>query len=93
MGPGYLEFARGRDQCAEGFREFATNAGALDYSDAGHALRTWETTAIYTYAWKMTYQREQGPNHDSGTDQLVFQWGAYLKLSRPRWVKFAPLSA
>jgi uncharacterized protein (TIGR02246 family) len=76
VGPGYVEIARGRDKCAESYREFATNAAVLSYSESAHSLRSWESTAVYTYAWEMTYQREKGPNRDSGTDQLVFQLGS-----------------
>jgi ketosteroid isomerase-like protein len=75
VGPGYTEFARGRAKCAESYREFANNASVLAYSESGHSLHIWQTTAIYTFAWEMTYQREQGPKQETGTDQLVFQLG------------------
>jgi len=73
VGPGYVEFGRGRAKCAESYREFATNAAVLAYHESGHTLRIWETTAVHTFAWEMTYQRDQGPKHETGTDQLVFQ--------------------
>ncbi len=73
VGPGYLEYARGRGKCAESYREFATNAQVLDYSESAHVLRLWGSTAVYTFAWEMTYQRDAGPKQEVGTDQLVFQ--------------------
>jgi len=79
VGPGYVELARGADKCAESYREFATNAAILSYSESSHALRTWEAVAIYTFAWEMEYQRQEGPKREAGTDQLVFG------IARGRW--------
>jgi len=73
VGPGYVEFGRGRGACAESYREFATNAQVLEYSESSHSLRVWEQTAVFTFSWEMTYQREGGPVHESGTDQLVLE--------------------
>jgi ketosteroid isomerase-like protein len=73
VGPGYTEYARGREKCAESYREFATNAAVLSYSESSHTLRTWETIAVYTFAWEMQYQRQEGPKRETGTDQLVFE--------------------
>jgi ketosteroid isomerase-like protein len=73
VGPGYVEYGRGRDTCAQSYREFATNAEILDYSESGHVLRVWGNVAVYTYAWQMTYRREGGQTTDSGTDQLVLE--------------------
>ena len=74
VGPGYVEFARGRDKCAESYREFATNAAVPSYSESSHMLRTWATTAVYTFAWEMKYQRQEGIRREAGTDQLVFEY-------------------
>ena len=73
VGPGHVEYARGREKCAESYREFAVNADVLAYSESRHELRIWECTAVYTFAWAMSYQRDQGPKLESGTDQLVFE--------------------
>ena len=73
VGPGYAEFAQGREKCAESYREFATNAAVLSYSETSHTLRVWGATAVYTFAWEMQYQREAGPKREAGTDQLVFE--------------------
>ncbi len=74
VGPGYAEFARGRAQCAESYREFAMNASVLSYAESAHALHTWENVAVYTFAWEMEYQRQDGPKREAGTDQLVFEF-------------------
>ena len=74
VGPGYAKFARGGDKCAESYRDFATNAAVLTYSESSHALRIWGTTAVYTFAWEMQYQRHGGPRREAGTDQLVFEF-------------------
>jgi hypothetical protein len=92
VGPGYKEFARGRAKCAESYREFAVNASVLSYSETGHCLRLWESTGIYTFAWEMVYQREQGPKREAGTDQLVFQLGATGWHLVWRYIYFEPSS-
>ena len=90
VGPGYLEFARGRDKCAESYREFAFNAAVLSYSESNHSLHLLESTAIYTFSWEMTYQREKGPSHELGTDQLVFQLGSAGWQLVWRYIYFKP---
>ena len=75
VGPGSAEFAAGREKCAESYREFASNAAVLEYAESNHCLRTWETSAVYTFNWSMTYQRDSGPRSEEGTDQLVFGFG------------------
>ncbi len=55
---------------AESYKEFATNTSVLNYDERNHELRVWETTAVYTFAWSMTYQREHGPQTEAGTDRL-----------------------
>jgi hypothetical protein len=75
VGAGYVEYASGRNKCAESYREFATNADVLAYSEDSHSLRIWETIAVYTFQWTMTYRRESGTRTEQGTDQLVLQEG------------------
>jgi hypothetical protein len=90
FGPGYAEYARGRAKCAESYREFATNAAILSYSESAHALHIWQSVAVYTFAWEMTYQRELGPKREAGTDQLVFQLGPSRWQLVFRYIYFAP---
>jgi hypothetical protein len=75
VGPGYTEFASGRSKCAESYREFATNADVLAYAEDSHNLRIWQSSAVYTFQWRMSYQRKGGPKEERGTDQLVLQQG------------------
>jgi hypothetical protein len=75
VGPGYTEYASGRGKCAESYREFATNADVLAYAEDSHHLRIWLSTAVYTFQWRMSYQRKGGPKEERGTDQLVLQQG------------------
>ena len=90
LGPGYVEYARGRQKCAESYIEFATNAAVLSYSESAHALRTWENVAVYTFAWEMEYQRDKGSRHETGTDQLLFQLGSAGWQLVWRYIYFAP---
>jgi ketosteroid isomerase-like protein len=71
VGPNFTLYAEGQRPCADSYREFAMNAAVLEYSEANHALRLWPDTAVYTFSWKMTYQRDAGPKQENGTDQLV----------------------
>lgn len=71
VGPDYRTFASGRNACADSYREFATNAAVLEYAENNHELHLWPVTAVFTFAWRMTYQREHGPKAEAGTDQLV----------------------
>jgi ketosteroid isomerase-like protein len=73
VGPGYVTYAAGRAACVESYREFASNADVLEYSESDHKLRHWGHTAVCTFSWNMTYQRDGGAQHDSGTDQLVLE--------------------
>lgn len=90
FGPGYVEYANGRQKCAESYKEFASNAAVLSYSESGHALHLWETVAVYTFSWEMEYQRDKGPKREAGTDQLVFQFGLSGWQLVWRYVHFAP---
>lgn len=92
VGPGFIEFAVGREKCAESYREFATNADVLEYSESQHMLRIWDTTAVYTFAWKMIYQRESGPKAEEGTDQLFFALGSSGWQVIWRYIHFQELS-
>ena len=92
VGPGYVEYGRGRAACAESYREFATNAEVLAYSEAAHALRVWENAAVHTFAWEMTYRREHGVKIESGTDQFVFERTASGWQVVWRYVFFQPSS-
>jgi hypothetical protein len=72
------------------YREFACNASVLDYSESEHQLRAWPDTAVYTFAWQMTYERENGPKRESGTDQLVLgRIGACWRVLF-RYIYFSP---
>jgi ketosteroid isomerase-like protein len=70
VGPDYREYAVG----ARPARRVIESSHAMpQYSitQTGRKLRAWPDTAIYTFAWQMTYERENGPKRESGTDQLV----------------------
>jgi ketosteroid isomerase-like protein len=75
-GPGFVELAKGREACVESYREFAANAEILTFGESGHQLRVWDTTAVYTFGWKMSFDRGQGPVAEKGTDQMVFERSA-----------------
>lgn len=90
VGPGYVEFARGREKCAESYREFALNTDVISYAERAHVLRVWGNVAVYTFAWEMTYRRGDQSGLESGTDQLVLaiHEGAWCVVFR--YIHFAP---
>jgi len=90
LGSGYVEYAHGREKCTESYKEFATNAAVLSYSESAHSLRIWENVAVYTFSWEMAYQRDLGPKREAGTDQLVFQLGSLGWQLVWRYIYFAP---
>lgn len=90
VGPGYTVYAQGRQACTESYREFALNAAVLSYEESEPTLRLWEAVAIYTFRWKMEYQREKGPKRESGTDQLVLERSADGWQIVWRYIDFAP---
>ncbi len=89
-GPNYVVFASGRIACAESYREFATNAAVLSYSESDHVLSLWEGTAVYTFSWNMTYQRDNGPKAEFGNDQLVLALEQSTWRVLFRYIYFAP---
>lgn len=52
VGPGSKVMARGRSACVESYREFAHDAGVLEYSEADHVVNVWGTTAVYTCSFE-----------------------------------------
>ena len=71
LGPGYRVMARGRTACVDSYREFANDAGVLDYSEADHAVYVWGIVAVSTYSWTITYERGGNRSTEAGTDQFV----------------------
>jgi hypothetical protein len=90
VGPDYAEYASGRDKCAESYKEFAVNADVLEYSEEGHRLHIWESSAVYTFRWSMTYRRDAGPRREHGSDQLVLQLEAGQWQVVWRYIFFSP---
>jgi hypothetical protein len=65
-----------------------------EYAVGGKACaesyRAWPDTAVYTFAWQMTYERENGPHREAGTDQLVLgRFGAHWRVLF-RHIYFSP---
>jgi hypothetical protein len=92
VGPNFVVFASGRTACAESYREFAANAAVLAYSESDHALRLWERTAVYSFSWRMTYERDGGPRAEYGTDQLILGFSQRTWRVLFRYINFAPSS-
>jgi hypothetical protein len=92
VGPNYVIFASGRTACAESYKEFAANAAVAAYSESDHALRLWEGTAVYSYSWRMTYERNGGPKAEFGTDQLVLGLSQRSWRVLYRYINFVPPS-
>ena len=87
-GPGMREAARGKAACVESYREFLKQAKIEDYQESDLAVDIWNTTAIATYAWKMTYELAEKQYRESGHDTFAFtkdngRWLAVWRLMLP----------
>jgi uncharacterized protein (TIGR02246 family) len=71
MGPGYKVLGRGRSFFVESYRDFATSAAILHYSESVPIVEVFDGVAICAYSWTMTYQREGTSNTETGSDQFV----------------------
>jgi ketosteroid isomerase-like protein len=93
VGPTFTtQYATGRAACADSYREFARNPAIKRYSESNHELHSWPETAVYTFSWEITFQLGHGPQHESGTDQVILSrigndWKVVF-----RYIHFSPSS-
>lgn len=71
VGPDYAELGRGRSFFVDSYREFATGATVLEYSESQPLTEVFGNVAICAYRWTMTYRRDGEPHTESGSDQFV----------------------
>ena len=71
VGPDYEVLGRGRSFFVESYREFATSAAVLDYSESVPVVEVFNGVAICAYSWTITYQRDGKPVTETGSDQFV----------------------
>jgi len=71
VGPGYKVLGRGRSFFVESYREFATSAAILQYSESDPVVEVFDQIAICAYSWTMTYRRDGAPSTEVGSDQFV----------------------
>jgi ketosteroid isomerase-like protein len=90
VSPGFQEMLRGRVACVESYREFAANAKVHDYTESDLKIAVWGDTAVCTYAWSMTYQRDGEQSREAGTDQFVLSREGKKWLAVYRYIHFAP---
>jgi uncharacterized protein (TIGR02246 family) len=73
VGPGHVEFARGRQACTDSYITFANDASVLAYSEDDAVLRRWGDAAVWTFSWQMDYRRGETSSRERGTDLLVLE--------------------
>ena len=71
VGPGYKVLGRGRSFFVQSYREFATTAAIIDYSESAPIVEVFDRVAICAYSWTMTYRRDGVPSTEAGSDQFV----------------------
>jgi hypothetical protein len=70
--PGFVGRAEGRTSCVDTYREFMSSAQVLEYDESDVAIDVWESTAVATYRYRITWQREGKMHRDTGHDVFVF---------------------
>jgi uncharacterized protein (TIGR02246 family) len=78
--PGFGGKAAGRDTLVAGFADFCTNAVVHEYRESQRAIDVAGCSAVVTFTYEMTYERNGERYRATGRDLWVFcrQDGAWL---------------
>ncbi len=70
--PGFRGRIEGKTACVDSFRQFMSAAKVVDYVERDVVIDVWGTTAIATYGFEMTWEKDGKSYRDAGHDVLVF---------------------
>jgi uncharacterized protein (TIGR02246 family) len=70
--PGFSGRAVGREANIAGFEDFCTNATVRDYVETDHQVDVVGDTAVASFNYEMTYERDGQRNRVTGRDLWVF---------------------
>ena len=84
-GPGLKELTRGREAAVQSYIDFMAQSKVVAYSETNHAVDVWDSTAVVTYDWTMSYEQKGKVSKENGHDMFVFiragsDWRAVLRL-------------
>lgn len=70
--PGFAGRAEGREQIVAGFAEFLSQARVTMYRESDLQIDVVGDTAVATFAYEMTYERDGGTYRTTGRDMWIF---------------------
>ena len=85
IGPDYQELSRGRAACVKSYADFLSHAKVIDHHEGEPAIDVWDSMAIATYRWEMTYDLSGQRYREKGHDSFAFikndgRWQAVWRL-------------
>jgi hypothetical protein len=87
-GPGFQAAGVGKDACIQGYADFLRQCAIRGCTLSTPDIDICGDTAVATYAWKMTYERNGKEHTESGHDVFVFsrsgdKWRAVWRAMLP----------
>ncbi len=70
--PGFAGRGEGRRACVDSYREFMASAKVVDYAERDVTVDVWGGTAVATYLFEMTWEKDGKSHRERGRDLLVF---------------------
>jgi hypothetical protein len=71
-GPEFQTMSTGREACIQSYVDFVRQAAVSACTLSTPDVDVWGDTAVATYAWKVTYERNGEQCQDSGHDVFAF---------------------
>lgn len=84
-GPGFKDLVPGREALVQSYATFMKQAKVTELAESNHSIHSWSDTAVATYDWTISYERDGKMNRDSGQEMFVFtrrasRWVAVLRV-------------
>ena len=91
-GPGFQTMGTGREACIGSYMDFVRQAKVSAWSLSDPEVDLFGDTAIATYKWEITYDRNGAEHHETGHDLFLFQrsenrWRAVWRAMQPNAVR------
>lgn len=71
-GPEFQTMSVGRDACIQSYQDFVGQAAVSACTLSTPEVDVWGDTAVATYSWKVTYERNGEKYRESGHDVFAF---------------------
>ncbi len=82
--PGFKGGGRGKDDCVQSYKDFASHAKIREVRGSDHLIDVWSDTAVASYRFEIDYEINGQEHHDVGHDLFVFarEGGKWLAVWR-----------